>query len=170
MASCEMCGKEVPRTRTVTVGGTVLDVCNDCARFGDEAKAAPPPEPEVAPYGAGPEEMRSRIAQASARGKPKDVLAEGPEELADDYPKRIREARQRRNLKQEDLGRLINERKSVISHLETGEMRPDGKMVRKLELALDIKLRQRSEFQVDTTKKRARSGGVTLGDLIKMEK
>jgi putative transcription factor len=170
MASCEMCGKEVPRTRTVTVGGTVLDVCNECAKFGDEVKREAPPPPETIPYGAGPAEMQSRIAQASARGKPKDVLTEGPTELVEDYPRRIREARVRLKLEPKDLGRRINEKVSVISRLESGEMRPDDKLVKKLEGALSIKLKERGEFQVDTAKKHARTGGVTLGDLIRMEK
>jgi putative transcription factor len=171
MASCEMCGKEVPRTRTVTVGGTVLDVCNECARFGDEVrKEAPPPEPLA--YGADQDTQQQRIAQAQTRGRPKDVLetAGGGQELVEDYPKRIREGRQRMGWKQDELGQRINEKKSVISHLESGETRPDDKLVHKLEAALDIKLKEPAQFQMETGKKRVRTGGVTLGDLIKMQK
>ncbi len=170
MASCEMCGKEVPRTRTVTVGGTVLGVCNECARFGDEVKPeAPPPQP--LPYGTDQEVQQQRIAQAQSRGRPKDVLEGGAgAELVEDFPKRIREGRQRMGWKQDELGQRINEKKSLISHLETGEARPDDKLVRKLEAALDIKLKEPAQFQMDSGKKRARTGGVTFGDLIKMQK
>ncbi len=171
MPSCEMCGKEVPRTRSVTVGGTMLSVCNECARFGDEVRreepASPPPGPA---YGAGGEVAQQRVSQSAVRSRPRDVLAEGPLELVEDYPKRIREARQRRGWKQEDLGRQINEKKSVISHIETGEARPDPKLVKKLETTLDIKLMEPAEFQMDTSKKGKKTGGVTLGDLIRMSK
>jgi ribosome-binding protein aMBF1 (putative translation factor) len=43
-------------------------------------------------------------------------------------------------LSQEDLGRKINEKPSVISHLETGSMKPSDALARKLEHALKIEL------------------------------
>src|SRR5881397_4015140 len=46
---CELCGNDVPRTKTVVVEATVLAVCPSCARFGTEVgapavrrKATPP--------------------------------------------------------------------------------------------------------------------------------
>jgi putative transcription factor len=91
-------------------------------------------------------------------------------ELAEDYPKRISKARSKKGLTQEDLAKQINEKKSVISRLESGEMRPSDKLIKKLERTLDIKLKERMEFQIEESKKKLTSGGVTLGDLIKMEK
>ena len=49
-------------------------------------------------------------------------------------------------------------------------MRPSEALIKKLEKTLEIKLKEREEFQVETGKKHLATGGVTLGDLIRMEK
>ena len=36
---CEMCGKEVPLTKTVVIEGSRLNVCPNCARFGEDYRA-----------------------------------------------------------------------------------------------------------------------------------
>jgi putative transcription factor len=164
-----MCGKEVPRLRKVQVGASVLEVCNECARFGDDV---PRETPKTVPVTSGPATVAGAprsFAPAPAR-RPRDVLSSGDEELADDYPKRISKARSRRGMTQEQLAKRLNEKKSVISRLETGEMRPTESLIKKIEKLLDIKLKERVEFQVETGRKRVAGSGVTLGDLIKMEK
>jgi putative transcription factor len=163
-----MCGKEVPRLRKVQIGSSTLEVCNECARFGEDVKRE---APKGAPMASGPAAVAATPrTYVPAQRKPKDALSRGEEELAEDYPRRIQRARSLKQMTQEDLARKINEKKSVISRLETGEMRPSEKLIRKLEVSLDIKLKERMEFQVDTGKKQVASGGVTLGDLIKMGK
>ena len=165
---CEMCGKEVPRLRRIQIGSSVLEVCNECARFGSEVHRE---APAAEPVANGPAAMASppRPHQATAPRK-RDALSSGEEELAEDYAKRISKARQGRGWTQEDLAKRLNEKKSVISRLETGEMRPPEKLIKRIEKELGIKLKERVEFQVDTAKKGVGRGGVTLGDLIKMEK
>ena len=37
---CEMCGKEVPMTKTVIIEGSRMDVCPGCARFGEDYRAS----------------------------------------------------------------------------------------------------------------------------------
>ncbi len=166
---CEMCGKDVPRLRKVQVGASVLEVCNDCTRFGNEA---PRESTKVVPVVSGPAAVAEapRALEPAPRRKPRDVLSAGEEELVEEYPKRIRSARSHLGLTQEELAKTINEKKSVISRLESGEMRPSEALIKKLEKTLDIKLKERQEFQVETGKKHVTSGGVTLGDLIRMEK
>src|SRR5439155_5639404 len=87
-------------------------------------------------------------------------------ELAEDFPHRIRQAREARGLKQADLGAKINERVSVIAKLESGAISPGDALVRKLERELGIKLKERVEPVA--VKKQATGSGVTLGDLVKM--
>jgi putative transcription factor len=164
-----MCGKEVPRLRKVQVGGSVLDVCGECARFGEDVPREDKPQAEPA-YGPGHGAVAPSPPRSAPRGRPRDVLTRGGEELAEDYPKRIKNARQKQGLKQEELAKRLNEKKSVISRLETGEIRPDMKLVKKLEKLLGIKLMERMEFQVDTSRGQTASKGVTLGDLIRREK
>jgi putative transcription factor len=166
---CEMCGKEVPRLRKVQIGGSELEVCAECARFGQDVQRE---APKGTPVVSGPSAVADapKAFDRPVQKKPRDALSRTEMELAEDYPRRISKSRQKRGLTQEDLAKRLNEKKSVISRLETGEMRPSDRLIKKLERELDIKLRERVEYQVESTKKQLSSGGVTLGDLIRMEK
>ena len=159
---CELCGAEVPHTKNVAIEGTILSVCNDCAKFGDEV-AAP-----VVRRGSMPPVIAQRLEARKRRLTPRDVYADaGQEELAEDFPQRIRRAREERGWKQADLGAKINEKVSVIAKLESGTISPNDALVRKLEHHLGIKLKER--VQPMAMKKAAPSGGLTLGDLIKIK-
>lgn len=99
---------------------------------------------------------------------PKDVYAEaGQLELTEDFPQKIRSARESRGWKQADLGAKINEKASVIAKLESGTITPGDTLVRKLERELGIKLKE--QVQPVAMKKQAVSSGLTLGDLVKMK-
>ena len=168
---CEMCGKEVPRLRKVKIGGSTLEVCNECAKFGEDAM---PPPPKAEPPATGPAAVATP-PPAPARtfthhGKRKDALSRGEMDLVDDFNRRIINGRRKKGLTQEELAKRINEKKSVISRLETGEMRPSDRLIKVLEKELDIKLMEHLEYQAEASKKKVATGGVTLGDLIKMEK
>ena len=158
---CELCGADVPRLKNVAIDATILSVCTDCSRFGDEVATPALRQSTMPPIIAQRLEMRQR------RMTPRDVYTQAGElELADDFPQRIRQAREARGWKQADLGAKINERVSVIAKLESGAISPGDSLVRKLERELGIKLKERVEPVA--AKKPAAGGGVTLGDLIKM--
>ena len=159
---CELCGKETPRTRTVSVEGSVLSVCPDCAKFGSEVavpiRARRPGNPVVA----------QRLERRQQRMSERDIYeAPAPEELAEDFGERIRQAREARGWKQSDLGAKVNERASVIAKLESRAMVPSDAMIPKLERALGIKLREKVEPVA--VKKHVGRAPVTLGDLIRMD-
>ena len=157
---CELCGADVPRLKTVAIEGTVLSVCNDCARFGDEVSTPVVRRSTMPPI------IAQRLEARQRRMTPKDVYAQGGElELTEDFPQRIRSAREARGWKQSDLGAKINEKASVIAKLETGTMTPGDGLVRKLERELGIKLKERVESVA--MKKPAAGAGLTLGDFIK---
>lgn len=159
---CELCGAEVPRLKSVAIEATILSVCEDCSRFG---KAAPAP---AVRSGTLPPVIAQRLEARQRRMTPKDVYMEGGElELVEDFPLRIRTAREARGWKQTDLGAKINERASVIAKLESGTMTPGDELVRKLERHLGIKLKER--VQPVAMKKAPVGTGLTLGDLVRME-
>ncbi len=159
---CELCGTDVPHTKNVAIESTVLAVCNDCAKFGNEV-AAP-----VVRRGSMPPVIAQRLEARKRRQTPRDVYAEtGQEELAEDFPQRIRRAREDRGWKQADLGAKINEKVSVIAKLESGTISPNDALVRKLEHHLGIRLKER--VQAIPMKKASSPGSLTLGDLIQMK-
>jgi len=159
---CELCGKDVARTRTVSIEGSILSVCNECARFGTEPSGPVPARRLGNPVVAEGLERRQR------RLTERDVYAMAPaEELVPDFGMRIRHAREARGWKQADLGAKINERASVVAKLETSGMIPTDSLARKLERALEIKLREKPEPVA--TKRQASRAPMTLGDLVKIE-
>jgi len=161
---CEVCGRELPRTKTVTIEGTVLNACPDCARFGTEAGpvASPARKPGVPPA------VSERLEARARRMKERDVFAQsGEEDLTEDYARRIRAAREARGWKQTDLGARINERVTVIAKLESGTMVPNDNLIRRLERALEIKLKEKAPAPV--VRKATAREGVTLGDLFDLK-
>lgn len=161
---CELCGKNVTFCKKVTIEGVQLEVCAECAKFGIEAKKEPAKE-EVAPKPI----ITQRLEVREKRARPRDVLAQGEkEELAEDYGARIRNARSRKGMSQKDLAMKINERVTVLSKVESGDMRPEDKLVSKLEKELGIKLREKVAEVLASKPSGTRS--LTLADLIKMQK
>lgn len=160
---CEMCGRDATFCKKVTIEGVHLEVCAECARFGTEAqKATTKPE--------GPKPIiTQRLEVREKRGKPRDIYVAGEtEELADDFANRIRDARQKRGMSQKDLAMRINERITVLSKIETGDMRPDERLISKLQKELGITLKEKvAPIQM------AKESGprpLTLADLIKIKK
>lgn len=60
--------------------------------------------------------------------------------LRDDFGTAIKNARESLGITQDELGKKINEKPSMIGHLENGSMKPDDLLARKLEHYLKIEL------------------------------
>jgi putative transcription factor len=97
-------------------------VCPNCARRG-------------APIGPAPESRRAEIPRTRSARESNPELEVDP-----DYHSIIRLGREKLGLTQEQLGRVLNVKPSVISHLETGKMKPDIVLARKLMHQLRVNL------------------------------
>ncbi len=146
---CEMCGKDVETLSRVRIERSVLRLCADCARFGtpiDPPTAAPAGAAAVGrprPAGATP---AVRAVRAGRRLEERDLYQDiGELELAPDWNKRVRIAREALGWTPDDLGRKLNEKKSVVLKLESGNFHPPDALVRKLERALQVRLRAEPE-------------------------
>ncbi|MFQ6128100.1 MAG: multiprotein bridging factor aMBF1 [Thermoplasmata archaeon] len=155
---CELCGAKTPKTRGVLIEGIVLNVCSNCAKFGEGAPSTRKrKEPSI---------VARRLERRQKRMRMKDVYEKASsEDLVVDYPDRIRKAREKRNLSQKELASVINEKWSVVNKLETGDMRPSDSLVLKLEKTLNIKLKEK--VQEAHIKKRGETLSMTLADLLK---
>lgn len=153
MSDCERCGKR-GKLQQVEIAGARMYVCPDCVRFGKVIKERTETTTESRP-----------LYRAKTPRPPKpDALTRGAKELAEDYPKRIQRGREKKGWSREDLGRKINERVSVIANLEHGQMHPSDNLIKKLERALDIELKEAVE-EVHIAHA-AESRGMTLADFI----
>ena len=160
---CELCGADVPRTKTVSIEGTILAACSNCARFGTEV-GAPPARRKAAPP-----LVAQRLEARKRRLSEKDVYSQaGEEDLSLDYAERIRRGREALGWKQAELGAKINERVTVIAKLESGTMVPNDDLIRRLERALNVKLKEKVPVPA-TRKATGPHESLTLGDLIDLD-
>ncbi|EQD41363.1 transcriptional regulator, XRE family, partial [mine drainage metagenome] len=121
---CEMCGKEVDVTVRIRIEGTILSVGPECEKFGtriDPVPAAPGPTRANRPIG-GP---ATRVGATGRRMEERDLYTEiGELELAPDWSKRVRVAREALAWTPDDLAKKLNEKKSVVLKIESGGFRP----------------------------------------------
>src|SRR5213592_3410972 len=107
----------------------------DCSRFGDEVATPALRQSTMPPIIAQRLEMRQR------RMTPRDVYTQAGElELAEDFPARIRQAREARGSRREDQRAGQRHREARVRHDQPGDS-----LVRKLERELGIKLKERVE-------------------------
>ncbi len=123
MATCEVCGNPIKTTPSrIMIDGAVLQVCQSCAARGTPLR--PPARPR--PF--------------SARPTTHGSFEEPELEVDPDYNIIVRRAREKMGLTQEALGRAINVKTSVISHVESKKMKPDLILARTLMHHLKVNL------------------------------
>ena len=156
MAGCDMCGKE-SELFVAEVEGTQMTVCKVCASFGKIVKKVIPKEVI--------EKRRARQA-AEAEREPELIQMVVP-----DYSKIVRNQREKLGLTQKNFARLIKEKESVVSSIETGKHDISISLAEKLEHMLKIKLIEEVPDARPPAAKPAESAGeageYTLGDFIK---
>ena len=133
---CEMCGRNVPQTRTAIVEGSRLNVCPACSRFGEDYKASSSGGAPVTQS-----VIEERLEKREKRMRSKDIYAGTTSiELVDDYGGVIRAAREAKGMDVEQFASSILEKKGTISKIESNSLVPDDKIIKKIEKALGIKL------------------------------
>jgi putative transcription factor len=162
---CEVCGRKIHTDPIhAIIEGAKLTVCVECSKHGkvilhEEADIPQKPSP-----------TKSTMHLPVILRKPTAAQVQLTTEIVDGYANKIRVAREKLALSHEDLGKKINEKASLLRHIETGKVAPNNQLAAKLEHALKIKLMVPvSDEKVAATPKAANEG-LTLGDLIDMNK
>lgn len=124
---CEICGNPIRGlVNTIQVDEGVFRVCSTCSRLGKPVKMPGDPRP--------PPRIRTAPLKIDSSYQEPDLV------LRRDFNIQIKSARERMRLSQEELGRRLNEKLSVIKHLETGKLKPNNILARKIERFLKIRL------------------------------
>lgn len=139
MSECEICGHMA--SFKAEIESAVVNVCESCSHLGKIIKAEPAPA--------------------------KTVVEKPPAELVldPDFPRLVKEARERKNLTKQQLADRLKESVSVIERIEKG-MRPTAGVAQKLEKELGISLGYTetiAKLPQPTTKE------LTVGDVVEVK-
>ncbi|MDG6906707.1 MAG: TIGR00270 family protein [Nitrososphaerota archaeon] len=139
--NCELCGNSIRgEVQVVNIDGGVFRVCNNCAKLGTPVRV-PKPVPVRTDHSLSPHVPVRAIPRNNAPPPSPGFSYESEEMiLREDYSSAIKGARESLGITQEELGRKINEKPSMIGHLEVGSMKPDDLLAKKLEHFLKIQL------------------------------
>ena len=144
---CDLCGKEGILFKAL-VEKTELTVCEKCGSYGKILRKVVPEIP-----------------------KPKKLIPKKPEvveHIVQDYAGKIRQAREKLELTQEEFAKKIAEKESIVHKLESGSFEPSIPLAKKLEKMLHIKLVEAIEEEtVNITK--GKTTGLTIGDMLKFK-
>ena len=132
--TCEICGSPIRGAPIhVNIDGAALQICQNCA--GRRAPQKPtPPEP----------------IQLKPRPVVHNAFPEPDLEIDPDYNSIVKRAREGMGLTQEALGRAINVKPSVISHIESKKLKPDPILASKLMHYLHVNIMV-SSSELDST-------------------
>ncbi len=146
---CELCGR-YGKLKEVIIEGSRLLVCEKCASLGKEVKSL--------------DNSGSRSSFGMfVREKEKIV------DIVPGFGKKIKNAREKLSLTQEELAKKLMVKSSLIAKLEREEIKPDEDLAKKIEKLLKIKIIE--EYTIEIEKKsednEKKDVALTIGDLMK---
>ncbi len=176
---CEVCGRKIhDEPVRAVIEGAKLTVCLECSKHGQVIIREQPNLPAASqkiPFSrpsptSSSSSTKSTMHLPTIQKKPPIAQVQLTTELIEGYANKIRVAREKLVLSHEDLGKKINEKASLLKHIETGKVAPNNQLATKLEHALRITLM----VPIADEKANAHVGRVgneemTLGDLIEFK-
>lgn len=128
MASCEICGIQIiDNVERVYVEGNLLTVCKACSKRGKPSNN----QQNI---------QRKLPTQPKKIQKPEKITFEDSAILVKNFSEVIRNSRMSKGLTHEQLGLLIKERASLLRKIESGSLKPDDELTKKLERFFRINL------------------------------
>lgn len=153
MGQCEICGRDAALCGCV-IEGCTMSVCNVCCKYGEKVSDFSMPKTGKKAN------VKKENARASMKSAETEIL------VCSGAGKKIKDARERKGLTQEQLAKAVAEKLSVIQRIESGHMSPAITMAEKLEKFLSIKILEEVET-AEISKEASEDEGFTIGDLIK---
>jgi putative transcription factor len=150
---CEMCGNDAELKKT-KIEGAVLKVCEECQEAGEVM--------ETSSSSSSSRSTSRSTSTSKRRSKPKGQQ----EELVGDYDTRVKQAREEKDLSIEELADRLNEKESVIHRIESGKLKPDKSLAKKIESKLGLDLYEElSDVDYEARSGSSNDGGATIGDV-----
>ena len=128
MSTCEICGTQImDHGENIYVEGNLIKVCKSCSKRGKPSKTQPEIQRKPA--------MRPRKIEKLDR-----ITFDDSSIIINNFSEVIRNSRMAKGLSHEQLGLLIKERASLLRKIESGSLKPDEVLSRKLERFFRINL------------------------------
>jgi putative transcription factor len=155
---CEMCGREVVDSDLyyARIEGSIIKVCELCKGYGEVIKKV----------------KIKQVYQDEKRviSLPK-LQPEEEEMVVENYAELIKNAREKKGVKQEDFAKQINEKESLIHKIETSHMEPSIELAKKIQHFLGIRLVEEVKIQdYKSLNPKGKADELTIGDVIKIKK
>lgn len=125
-----------------------MKVCDSCADMGEEVKTS--------------KSRKKKKKGSKSRPRTQKVLV-------DDYGSRIKEARESEEISIKELADELNEKSSLLSKLERGDLKPDNSLAEKLADRLGVKLYTNPEVNDYDSGSSGDSRKATVGDVADMD-
>ncbi len=143
-----MCGKEGDLVDAI-VEGAVMNVCLGCSDHGSVITINQP------------------VVDKKMTMIKEDESVDAIDIVVEDYSDKIKKAREKKGITQEELAKSIAEKESVVHQLESAKLKPNFKLANKLEVFLNITLIDKVETKLKKDKNvNFKDSTVTIGDLI----
>ncbi|MDI6737680.1 MAG: multiprotein bridging factor aMBF1 [Nanoarchaeota archaeon] len=156
MPQCEICGKATALCQCI-IEGCEMSVCNACSKYGEKVSGFSLPS---AGKKAQKEQLKKEAARTALKGAETEIS------VSSGAGNKVKNAREKKGLTQEQLAKAVAEKASVIQRIESGHMSPAIATAGKLERFLGIKIVEEAEA-VEVRKEASEDEGFTIGDLIK---
>lgn len=124
---CVLCGRDFKELKRIKLEGSLIEVCDRCAESFGRLVEKP-----------GYKMIKKKVRLGGIKSLKEDKF-----ELVPNYGSYVKKSRQAKGLKRANFAEMINEKDSVIRRVEKGQLRPDDKLIKKIEDALGIKLIQK---------------------------
>lgn len=134
---CELCGRRITDgKKTVLIDGSIFNVCISCSKRG---KPYVPSMPGKATSNRSASSPKSSLQRTSKIQMADETL------LNRNFGNLIREARMKKGWTHEQLGKIMNEKATLLRKFETGTLKPDELSAKKLGRFLGIRLYEKIE-------------------------
>lgn len=153
-SNCDMCGK-AEQLVIALIEGVEMGVCRNCASFGQILQTP------------------KSFSQKNSFSRQKPQEPQIVEQIVEEYAFKIKQAREKRKLNQEEFAKMLNEKESVLHNIEAGKQKPSMELAKKLEKNLGISLIEiikPDEMSSNASQERRPKGPMTIGDMLLMKK
>lgn len=177
-SDCDLCGTETFLKRYI-IEGAEVNACSSCGKFGkpldtqSRKSAYKPSFRGVNPSSSPTNTVKSGFRAGNKRSGPQN---KSPSEtfLKEDFGNLIQQTRERLGLTRKEVSESLFIRENLLARIESGKIRPNDVLIKKLEKTLEISLIDQSENQDSAQVSQKTSSNqtktLTLGDFAHIRK